>query len=405
MKQLLSILLLAVCFNAGAQCLNCPGGTTAPGAAAAPSVKFHGYTSEVKYYDGTRPTCYTPTANTLNGHLQGINATLCSLKSVIDSLRDNDSSAFAQIDSIQLRIDSIVTALGQFYNTSVISSDSSVRITLSTNPATRVNTFNLKVMDDSVAVTALNGISGNGQSYKPLKLGGTFTENTTITGNKEFNMNSYIFRLTQNDPTTYHSLFELKQIKNYTQNSDFTTSSNFGLIADKSSVVSNGTFNLSSLNTTLSAHAIAHTLKLNSSSILLKTGDTSTIGYGDVSNLNLTIDGQSSTGGHVTSMNNLVLTPIFKGTNTLPFSVYRYASLAISDLTQSVGTPSTWIIPTDRYAIYQEGASDKVVLKTAIMVLPNLPVYVNDAAAVADTAFPSGGLYKTTGSVTVRCKP
>ena len=405
MKQLLSILLLAVCFNAGAQCLNCPGGTTAPGAAAAPSVKFHGYTSEVKYYDGTRPTCYTPTANTLNGHLQGINATLCSLKSVIDSLRDNDSSAFAQIDSIQLRIDSIVTALGQFYNTSVISSDSSVRITLSTNPTTRVNTFNLKVMDDSVAVTALNGISGNGQSYKPLKLGGTFTENTTITGNKEFNMNSYIFRLTQNDPTTYHSLFELKQIKNYTQNSDFTTSSNFGLIADKSSVVSNGTFNLSSLNTTLSAHAIAHTLKLNSSSILLKTGDTSTIGYGDVSNLNLTIDGQSSTGGHVTSMNNLVLTPIFKGTNTLPFSVYRYASLAISDLTQSVGTPSTWIIPTDRYAIYQEGASDKVVLKTAIMVLPNLPVYVNDAAAVADTAFPSGGLYKTTGSVTVRCKP
>ena len=404
MKQLLSILLLAVCFNAGAQCLNCPGGTTAPGAAAAPSVKFHGYTSEVKYYDGTRPTCYTPTANTLNGHLQGINATLCSLKSVIDSLRDNDSSAFAQIDSIQLRIDSIVTALGQFYNTSVISSDSSVRITLSTNPTTRVNTFNLKVMDDSVAVTALNGISGNGQSYKPLKLGGTFTENTTITGNKEFNMNSYIFRLTQNDPTTYHNLLEISQLKNYTQNSDFSTFSE-GLSAKKTSTVSNGTFNLFTLQNALRGHDVTHKLTMSNSAIILKTGDTSTIGYGDVANLDLTYDGQSSTGGHITSMRNLTLNPIYKGANSVPYTVYRYVSLALSDLTQVNGDTASWIVPTDRYAIYQEGASDKVVLKTAIMVLPNLPVYVNDAAAVADTAFPSGGLYKTTGSVTVRCKP
>lgn len=404
MKRLLFILAFIYTTAISAQCLNCPNGITAPGAGASPSVKFNGYTSEVKYYDGIKPTCYTPTANTLNGHLQGINNRLCQLKTTIDSLRVNDSSAFAQIDSIQNRIDSIVDALGQFYNTSVISSDSSVRISIATNPITRVNTFNLKVMDDSVAVTALNGISGNGQSYKPLKLGGTFTENTTITGNKEFNMNSYIFRLTQNDPTTYHNLFEISQLKNYTQNSDFSTFSE-GLSAKKTSTVSNGTFNLFTLQNALHGHDVTHKLTMSNSAIILKTGDTSTIGYGDVANLDLTYDGQSSTGGHITSMRNLTLSPIFKGTNTLPFTVYRYVSLAISDLTQVNGTPSGWIVPTDRYAIYQEGETDKVVFKSEIIVFPNLPIYADDAAAAADASFPKGGLYKTTGSVTLRVKP
>lgn len=406
MKRLLFILAFIYTTAISAQCLNCPNGITAPGAGASPSVKFNGYTSEVKYYDGIKPTCYTPTANTLNGHLQGINNRLCQLKTTIDSLRVNDSSAFAQIDSIQNRIDSIVDALGQFYNTSVISSDSSVRISVSTNLTTRVNTFNLAVVNDSVAGNSINAITGTGQSFNPYKLGGALTENTTITGDKELNINPFILRLTQNNPTTYHSLFELKQIKNYTQNSDFTSSRNLGLEADKSSVVSNGTFNLSSLNTTLAAHTVAHTLKLNSSSILSKTGDTTTIGYGDVSNISLTFDGQESLGGHITSMSNMVLTPIYKGSNTLPFSVYRYVSLGIMDLTQANGEDiSSWIVPTDRYAIYQEGETDKVMFKSEIIVLPNLPIYADDAAAVADTAFPSGGLYKTTGSVALKVKP
>lgn len=404
MKQLLSILSFFVCLNLSAQCLNCPSGTTAPGAAASPTVKFHGFTSEVTKYDGVKPTCYTPTANTLNGHLQGINNKLCQLKSVIDSLKTNDSSAFAQIDSIQLRIDSIVTALGQFYNTSVISSDSSVRITVTTNPMTRVNTFNLKVMDDSVGVTALNAISGNGQSYNPLKLGGALTENTTITGNKEFNMNSYIFRLTQNDPTTYHDLFEIKQIKNLTQNSDFTSSRNQGLNAMKTSVVGNGAFNLQSLQTILQAHSISHKLNLSSSSIISKTGDTVTIGYGDVDNLVLTFDGQNTTGGHITSMNNVVLTPIYNGENTLPMSVHKYTSLAIMDLTQQFGTPSSWVVPTDRYAIYQEGETDKNLFRGYFM-LSNLTTYADDASAAADTSLPSSAAYLLSGSTVLHIKP
>lgn len=121
--------------------------------------------------------------------------------------------------------------------------------------------------------------------------------------------------------------------------------------------------------------------------------------------MDLTYDGQSSTGGHITSMRNLTLSPIFKGTNTLPFTVYRYVSLAISDLTQVNGTPSGWIVPTDRYAIYQEGETDKVVFKSEIIVFPNLPIYADDAAAAADASFPKGGLYKTTGSVALKVKP
>ena len=70
MKRLLFILAFIYTTAISAQCLNCPNGITAPGAGASPSVKFNGYTSEVKYYDGIKPTCYTPTANTLNGHLQ-----------------------------------------------------------------------------------------------------------------------------------------------------------------------------------------------------------------------------------------------------------------------------------------------------------------------------------------------
>jgi len=403
MKRLLFILALIYTTGINAQCLNCPGGITAPGAAAGPSVKFNGYTSEVKYYDGIKPTCYTPTANTLNGHLQGINNRLCYLKTVIDSLKTNDSSAFAQIDSIQNRIDSIVDALGQFYNTSVISSDSSIRINVSTNLLTRVNTFNLSVMNDSVAGNSINGITGTGQSFNPYKLGGTLVENTTIIGDKEFNINPFILRLTQNNPNTYHNLLEVKQTKNYTQNSDFSSFS-AAIYAGKRSVISNGTYNLTSLNTGMGANVIGHELQMGNSALVVKTGDTSTIGYGDITNLSLTFDGQNSTGGHVTSMANLDLTPIFKGTNTLPFSVYRYVSLAIRDLTQTAGTPSDWIIPTDRYAIYQEGPTDKNQFN-GLVIMPNLTVYANDAAAAADTALPSGGFYLLTASTVLHVKP
>jgi len=403
MKRLLFILALIYTTGINAQCLNCPGGITAPGAAAGPSVKFNGYTSEVKYYDGIKPTCYTPTANTLNGHLQGINNRLCYLKTVIDSLKTNDSSAFAQIDSIQNRIDSIVDALGQFYNTSVISSDSSIRINVSTNLLTRVNTFNLSVMNDSVAGNSINGITGTGQSFNPYKLGGTLTENTRLTGNKQFDFFVNNLTATQNDSTQAGALLQIRQFRKYSQNSDFADFVG-GISAEKKSVVSNNVYNLSTLETSLPAHYISHSLKLKPSTNLLKTVDSTIIGSGDVENLTLNFEGQQTESGNIVSMRNLTLGAIFKGTNTSPFTNYRYVSLALSDLTQNSNASGKWIIPTDRYAIYQEGPTDKNQFN-GLVIMPNLTVYANDAAAAADTALPSGGFYLLTASTVLHVKP
>lgn len=409
MKRVLFAVMLLINVVTFADCINCPKGTTAPGAAASPTTRFNGYTSEVNKYDGTTQNCYTPTANTLNGHLKGINNELCTLQDLIDSLSAvidyNDSVAVAGLDSLQeqmdtvyVRLDSIVTALGQFYNTSIISSDSSLNV--SSSIVGEVITFNLSVDNDSIEVTTGNALSGNGKSYNPIKLGGILTENTTITG--DYSMSSIVnaFSVTQTDSTNTNSLFKVSQVKKYTSLSDFD-SFYFGAEIRKKSVVSSGTYDLSSADARLFGSSIQHDLKLASSTIIKKTGDTSAISFGDVCNLDVIYDAQETNGGNITSMRNLTLFPIFKGANVSPFTVYRYVSLALPDL----NTGGVWVQPTDRYAIYQEGETDKVWLESAIIVAPNLPVYANDAAAVADTAFPSGGLYLTTGSVTLRVKP
>ena len=152
------------------------------------------------------------------------------------------------------------------------------------------------------------------------------------------------------------------------------------------------------------SNVLSTDLRLTSGATLLKTGDTSAISFGDVANTEMIFDAQNTTGGNITSMRNLTLYPIYKGSNSLPFTNYRYVSLAIADITQNNNANGKWIVPTKRFAIYQEGETDMNQFN-GVMVLPNLPIYADDAAAVADTAFPSGGLYKTTGSVVVKCKP
>ena len=413
MKRVLFAVMLLINVVTFADCINCPKGTTAPGAAASPTTRFNGYTSEVNKYDGTTQNCYTPTANTLNGHLKGINNELCTLQDLIDSLSAvidyNDSVAVAGLDSLQeqmdtvyVRLDSIVTALGQFYNTSIISSDSSLNV--SSSIVGEVITFNLSVDNDSIEVTTSNALSGNGKAYNPIKLGGTLTENTTITGDKSLNLNIQQGYFSNKYDTIQNNLLLAEYTSKYNQSSDFVND-DIGIRLTSIRDVRNGTWNLSSYEVKPTSNILSTDMKMTSSAILLKTGDTSAISFGDVANTELVFDGQSTTGGHITSMRNLTLSPIFKGGNSLPFTVYRYVSLAISDLTQTYGDTAQWIIPTERYAIYQEGETDKVWLNSAIIVAPNLPVYANDAAAVADTAFPSGGLYLTTGSVALKVKP
>jgi len=129
-------------------CPTCPKGLTAPSSVSSPLQGFTGYTSEVDHFDGTTPTCYTPTASTLNGHLRGINNSLCNLRTRIDSLRTKDTVLIRRIDSLMNAIDDINTDLGTTYNSSIISSDSSVNIV--TSIVGLVQQFNLSVDIDSV---------------------------------------------------------------------------------------------------------------------------------------------------------------------------------------------------------------------------------------------------------------
>lgn len=410
MKRVLFAVMLLINVVTFADCINCPKGTTAPGAAAAPTTRFHGYTSEVNKYDGTTQNCYTPTANTLNGHLKGINNELCTLQDLIDSLSAvidyNDSVAVAGLDSLQeqmdtvyVRLDSIVTALGQFYNTSIISSDSSLNV--SSSIVGEVITFNLSVDNDSIEVTTGNALSGNGKSYNPIKLGGTLTENTTITGDKDFNLNIRDLSLYNTYDTIKYGILSTVYTSKMSKPADFS-SGDIGVKIKTVRDVRNGTWNLRSYEVNPESTAFVTDIKMTSGASLIKTGDTSAIpGWGDVTNVGMGYEAQNTTGGHITSVVNLGLYAIYKGSNTLPCTIYRYTSLALGDLNRDT---SEWIVPTERYAIYQEGETDRNQFN-GIMILPNLTVYANDAAAAADTNLPSGGFYLITGSTVLHVKP
>lgn len=410
MKHLLYLTLSILFLNGYSDCINCPSGTTAPGAAAAPTTRFHGYTSEVNKYDGTTPTCYTPTANTLNGHLQGINTKLCAIKSTLDSLRIYDANNTVRLDSIinaidtntadiDVRLDSIITALGQFYNTNIVSSDSSIHIT--STVVGEVIKFDLSVVNDSLEIDSGNGLSGNGRALTPVKLGGTLTENTTITGDKDFNLNIRDLSLYNTYDTIKYGILSTVYTSKMSKPADFS-SDDIGVKIKTVRDVRNGTWSLSSYSINPTSTAFVTDIKMTSGASLIKTGDTSAIpGWGDVTNVGMGYEAQNTTGGHITSVVNLGLPAIYKGSNTLPCTIYRYTSLALGDLNRDT---STWIVPTERYAIYQEGETDRNQFN-GIMILPNLTVYANDAAAAADTDLPSGGFYLITGSTVLHVKP
>ena len=410
MKRILFIVLSVYSIIGYSQCVNCPSGTTAPGAAASPTTRFNGYTSEVNKYDGTTPTCYTPTANTLNGHLQGINLKLCSIKSTLDSLRAYDANNTIRLDSIinamdssaidiDVRLDSIILALEQFYNTVIVSSDNSLNVSVDT--IGNEVTYDLTVENDSVAVTTGNGMTGNGKPYNPIKLGGTVTENTTLTGDKDLNFNIRKGYFTNKYDTIQSNLLLAEYTSKYNDLTDFV-SSDIGVRLTTIRDVRNGTWNLSTYQVNPTSTALTTDLKMTSGAILLKTGDTSAIpGWGDVTNVGMGFEAQNTTGGHITSAVNLALSAVYKGANSLPCTIYRYTSLAIGDLNRST---DSWIVPTERYAIYQEGETDKSVFMGYFM-LPNLTSYANDAAALADTDLPTGAAYLITGSTVLHIKP
>ena len=129
MKHILAILFTLFATVALAQpCATCPPSLTAPGAAAAPTSGFNGFTSEVDQYDGIAPTCYLPSANTLNGHLQGINQQLCELQLLIDSLGlDNDTVQLA-LAQIEEDIDELYAIIGAIDIYGLQSADNSITV-------------------------------------------------------------------------------------------------------------------------------------------------------------------------------------------------------------------------------------------------------------------------------------
>jgi hypothetical protein len=238
-------------------------------------------------------------------------------------------------------------------------------------------------------IVTINGISGNGSTATPAKLGGALTENTNIDGNFTVGVNAKKLAITQNNPLSTENLLQVGQVKEYSTNAHFNDSSSFALAAEKKAII-DGVFNLSTLNTSLEANVLSLKLEMTNTSSIDKAA-VETIGYGDVSNLILGITGANTDGGHVDSMRNLTLAPIFKSGNASPFTVDKYISLAIMDITQTTGTPADWIVPTVRYAIYQEGATD-INLLNGLLMLTNLPIYADEAAAAS---LPTGQVYRT----------
>lgn len=202
--------------------------------------------------------------------------------------------------------------------------------------------------------TVNNGVSGLGTVVSPIQLGGEVTEDTLLYGEKFLEFNLKQLKLTQPDPNS-GNLLEVVNEKNYTLNTDFLNAAVAASLVKESSV--NGVFNLSTLQQSLFAHNFSHKMIMSNASALNRTGALS--GWGDVANMLAGFDGQTTGAGQIDSMVNLNLAPIFKGDNATPFTVTNYKSINLSDLTQATGTPARWIIASNRWAIYQEGATDK----------------------------------------------
>lgn len=142
-KFIVYLLVLFASYNTYSQCINCPRSLTAPGAAAAPLSGFNGFTSEVTDYDGTAIECFLPTANTLNGVIEGIDDAICELQTLIDSLEAQGTADSATIAGIQNSIDSIYGLISAFNEYDVLSDDGSVDITTTT--ADNITNFDLSV--------------------------------------------------------------------------------------------------------------------------------------------------------------------------------------------------------------------------------------------------------------------
>ena len=82
---------------------------------------------------------------------------------------------------------------------------------------------------------------------------------------------------------------------------------------------------------------------------------------------------------------------VYKGDNPNPANFTNFAALLIEEFDESSPIHNT---PTTHYGVVQLGIKTKNILFGEIFMLPNLPVYANNAAATSG-GLPTGALYRT----------
>lgn len=264
----------------------------------------------------------------------------------------------------------------------------------------------------------------NGLTESPtdvFKLGGTLLENTSFNGNYDFYFGNknYIFG---DDPSLINSTglkFAHKLTKalgNLTggfstnfKHSTFTIDSNFNLPGGQ------GLFNDNNLTTLYvnNSKAIPFSSKMAGQAsyfqfrgegihtlTMSNKGDGSALGIlaNHMSILMLdNLTNNAANAATVSRFANYVSAIVSQNINQNKITDFCHVFLA--DITNNLANPS---YVTNSWGIYQEGIVEKNYFAGEIFMLPNLPVYADNAAATSG-GLPTGALYRTsTGDLKVR---
>lgn len=252
-------------------------------------------------------------------------------------------------------------------------------------------------LGENYSAKTKNGISGNGNTGNEIKLGGELTEDTIIEGEKEIKFAIKRFDIIQDDSGENTLAFSIDKTKNYNDVSEFDNENNYVALITKNSNFDAGIVEMASIGKEVRGSGIRHDISISDGSRL--DNNYPFFGYGTVNNLRLNIFNTRSGGGTVEYAANLVLGVIYKGSNPNPANFTNFAALLIEEFNESSPIHNT---PTTHYGVVQLGIKTKNILFGEIFMLPNLPVYADNAAATSG-GLPTGALYRTsTGDLKVK---
>lgn len=212
---------------------------------------------------------------------------------------------------------------------------------------------------------ALNPLSSNGlhtdttNCPATVKLGGTLIEDTTIDGDKFLNFDVARFRLTQHintdDKTT---LVDIVKEQVYNEDADFSNENAQVMSIGKVSEI-DGNYVMASLGKEIRASSIYHSLRIADNSSISR-GYPNLFNYGTIRNLSLGFGVDIITNNStLEDVANLTLGAVYRAGLPTNLIITNYASLYIKDLTNATEGGNNALVPTNRWAIYQEGTTDK----------------------------------------------